>query len=220
MSPVSFKVSNHSLTSNSSPLVDSSKPNAALVQDAIFRLERKHLPQYELPGNRLSREGYQNVPLPWTVDPPITEFPQAGFSRVDWDRDGHLTDPDHFFLGDKQLTLAQIGKRLGTASMVTRWREAHPQQAGTEEDVVNVLVRDLRKTLNRDDLITGASCHLLLFKRQRLLGSIQKSVDRKFSQMTCVALRSYRKSRTPQIFVQSDVGSKPSLSSPMVASNR
>ena len=154
------------MTSDPSPLVDPSTPNAALVQDAIFRLEREHLLQYELPGNRLSREGYQNLPLPWTVDPPITEFPPAGFSRVDWDRDGRLSNPDHFFLGDKHLTLAQIGKQLGTASMVTRWREAHPQQAGTEEDVVDVLLRDLRKTLGRDDLVIGASCHLLLFKRQ------------------------------------------------------
>lgn len=146
--------------------VDPSTPNAAQIQQLKFRLEREHLAPYELPGNRIARGGYDDLPLPWTVDPPVEGFPPPGFTRLDWDRDGVLSDPDHFFLGDRHVTIDQMQARLSTASMVTRWREAHPDKAGTEEDVVAVMVRDMRPILGREDLIIGSSCHLLLFKRE------------------------------------------------------
>ena len=144
---------------------DPSTPNASHVQDVMFRLEREQLAPFELPGNRLTRDGYDNLPLPWNVNPPIKAFPKKGFTRLDWDRDGKLSDPDHFFLGDDRVTVTDVQKRLSTSSMVIRWREAHPQLAGTEQDVVKVIAREMRETLGREDLVIGSSCHLLLFKR-------------------------------------------------------
>ena len=130
-----------------------------------MRLEREELGPYELPGNRLCRDAYDNLLLPWDARPPIDGFSEAGFTRLDWDRDGHLSDGEHFFLGDHRVTLTQAQKMYETASMVTRWREAHPQLAGTEQDVVNKMVREVREVLGREDVVIGSSCHLLLLKR-------------------------------------------------------
>lgn len=148
-------------------VVDPDTPNAARVQETMLRLEREHLAPYELPGNRLTREGYANLLLPWTCDPAVEGFSQAGFTRLEWDRDGHLSDPDHFFLGDRRMTLTQAEQHLGTSSMVTRWREANPQLAGTDKDVVKIMTRDMREAMGREDLVVGSSCHLLLFKKDQ-----------------------------------------------------
>ena len=131
----------------------------------MFRLEREELAPYELPGNRLCREAYDNLPLPWNVQPPIEGFSEAGFIKYDWDRDGHLSDGEHFFLGDQRVTLDQAHKMFETASMVTRWREAHPELVGTEKDVVIKMIKGAREVLGREDVVIGSSCHLLLFKR-------------------------------------------------------
>jgi len=131
----------------------------------MVRLEREELGPYELPGNRLARDAYDNLPLPWDIRPPVEGFSQAGFTRLDWDRDGQLSEPDHIFLGDEHVTLAKVQAKFSTASMVTRWREAHPELANTEQDVVSVMVKELRKELGREDLVVGSSCHLLLLKR-------------------------------------------------------
>ena len=147
-------------------VVDPSVPNHAQIQEEMFRLEREELAPYELPGNRLCRDSYDNLPLPWDVDPPIKAFRQARFTKLEWDRDGHLSQPDHFFLGDEHVDLRRLQGQLSTASMVTRWREAHPELAGTERDVVEVVMREIRKAVGGDSLIIGKSCFLLLFKRE------------------------------------------------------
>ena len=49
--------------------------------------------------------------------------------------------------------------------MVTRWREAHPQLAGTENDVVVKMAREMREFLGGEELVIGRSCVLLLFKK-------------------------------------------------------
>lgn len=36
---------------------------------------------------------------------------------------------------------------MSTASMVTRWREAHPELVGTDKDCVHVLVEKLKDAL-------------------------------------------------------------------------
>ena len=131
----------------------------------MFQFEREDLAPYELPGNRFCRDAYDNLPLPWTVQPPVQGFSPAGFTRFDWDRDGYLSESGHFFLGDDHVTMEQLQKHLGTSSMVTRWREAHPEQAGTDQDVASVFVRDLEDITGCKDLVGGGSCHLLLLKK-------------------------------------------------------
>jgi hypothetical protein len=113
---------------------DPSATNAGEVQRVLFHLERNLLAPYELPANRLSRDMYDSIPLPWDVSPPIISFPQSSFVRNEWDRDGILSNGEDFFGGTEQVSLDKLEAGLSTASMVTRWRAAHPELVGTSED--------------------------------------------------------------------------------------
>ena len=43
------------------------------------------------------------------------------------------------------VSLEDLAKGCATASMVTRWREAHPEMVETEDDVVSLTLRELRE---------------------------------------------------------------------------
>ena len=131
----------------------------------MSRLKRDNIDSYELPGNQLARDSYDHLLLPWNCSPPISGFSESGYTRLGWDRDGKLSDSEHFFLGDETVTLEDVESRFGTASMVTRWREKHPHLVGTEQDVVAKIVREMREVLEGDEWVIGRSCVLLLFKR-------------------------------------------------------
>lgn len=148
--------------------VDPKTPNAAEVQRILFRLERELLAPYELPGNRLSRTMYDGLPLPWTLSPTIPEFPSTSFVRHEWDRDGDLSSgPDGDFLdGSQEETLSSLEAGLGTASMVTRWREANPSLAGKSDDCVTVTMGALREALGGDSFRYGSATALLMFKKR------------------------------------------------------
>ena len=113
---------------------DPSTPNATQVKETFIRLERECFDPYEAPGNRIARNSYDDLILSWDARPPIEGFSKEGFTRLVWDRNGHLSDGKHFFLGDQRVTLAQLQKQLGTTSIVTSWRDAHPHLANTDED--------------------------------------------------------------------------------------
>lgn len=130
-----------------------------------MRLKGSNLVPFELAGNRLSSDWYENLLLPWNCSPPVHDFLETGFQRLEWDRDGKLSSPDHFFLGEETVSIEAAKKRLGTASAVTRWREAHPQLAGREQDVVEKMAREMRELLGEDEIVFGRSCVLLLFKK-------------------------------------------------------
>ncbi|PWY78018.1 S-adenosyl-L-methionine-dependent methyltransferase, partial [Aspergillus sclerotioniger CBS 115572] len=144
-------------------------PNAQEVQKALFRLELDALGPYELPPNRISRDMYDNLPLPWDVEPAVSAFPQTDFVRHEWDRDGVLTNGEDFFFDGGEDTVQELEKGFDTASMVTRWREDNPHLVGTEEDCVRVAMREVREAsgLKADEkLRTGSSTVLLFFKRR------------------------------------------------------
>jgi hypothetical protein len=93
---------------------------------------------------------------------------------MEWDRDGILSDGKEFFGGEsKKITLAELAKSLDTASMVTRWREAHPELVGADNDCVRETMDEVRRALgesgeigNEDVSIkVGSGTVLLLFKR-------------------------------------------------------
>lgn len=64
-------------------------------------------------------------------------------------------------------TLDQREKGLSTASMVTRWRAAHPDLVGTDKDVVKAYTNELREHLPKDHqkVLTGSATAILLFKK-------------------------------------------------------
>ncbi|XRM46698.1 hypothetical protein ABZX51_009727 [Aspergillus tubingensis] len=146
-----------------------STPHAAEVQNALFHLEQDILKPYELPSNRLSRDLYDNLVLPWHLNPPVTAFPMSECRRLEWDRNGILSDGKDFLVRSKETSLQGLWNSLGTASMVTRWRAAHPEKAGTEMDCVSVTLAEIKKALGNSwcgELKLGHSTVILLFKRR------------------------------------------------------
>lgn len=78
-----------------------------------------------------------------------------------------------FFGGSRRFSLATFRDSAVTMNSVTRWREAHPELAETEDDVVYQLVEQLRRALGRGDeedladiwMEAGMSTVLVLAKR-------------------------------------------------------
>ncbi|KAF8217691.1 S-adenosyl-L-methionine-dependent methyltransferase, partial [Mycena galopus ATCC 62051] len=137
---------------HTSLFVHPSTPNAPAIQRILSHLEDDVLGPYTTPGNQLSRTLYRTLPLPWTPSSPSApsasdSFNQSSFLRQEWDVDGVLSDGKEFFGGTSESTLASLTAGLGTASMVTRWREAHPELVGTERDCVAEMARALREVM-------------------------------------------------------------------------
>lgn len=81
-----------------------------------------------------------------------------------------------FFSGSRRFTLASFRDVAVTMNSVTRWREAHPELAETEADVVYQLVERLRRALGRGDeedladiwIEAGMSTVLVIVKRSEV----------------------------------------------------
>ncbi|KAH8815271.1 S-adenosyl-L-methionine-dependent methyltransferase [Xylogone sp. PMI_703] len=149
----------------SSSFCHPSTPNAAKVQEVMFRFERETLAPYELEGNRLSRDMYDDLTLPWTASPPVTAFPESLFVRHGYDREGVLSNGETYFGGGIEVALGKLEQGLGTASMVTRWREHHPDLAGTNKDVVRQHIQEMREALGGETFLRGSATAILLFKK-------------------------------------------------------
>jgi len=86
--------------------------------------------------------------------------------KHEYDREGVLSNGKSFFGGGEVETLDRIGKGLGTASMMTRWRAANPELVGTGKDLMKVFVTELREALGGQDWIErGSGTAILLFKK-------------------------------------------------------
>ncbi|KAF3762337.1 hypothetical protein M406DRAFT_72349 [Cryphonectria parasitica EP155] len=147
-----------------------STPNAAAVQEALSHLEDSILGPFEGPALHLSRTMYDTLPLPWSIEPPVAAFSAGNFVRKEWNRGGKLEDGAvDFFAGGREQSLDELAQGLDTASMVTRWRQAHPDCVGTEEDCVRVTVRRIAEVVGKDQadirLKLGSATALLLFRR-------------------------------------------------------
>jgi trans-aconitate 3-methyltransferase len=135
--------------------------------ETMLGFEREVLAPHELPPNRLSRDMYDNLPLPWTISNPVTAFPRERYVRLEWDREGVLSNGETFFGSSEEAPIDDLLKGLGTASMVTRWREANPELAGTEKDALTLYGARLREALGsgQTTLSTGSGTVILLFKK-------------------------------------------------------
>lgn len=149
--------------------------NHVRVQEILFNLERGMLAPFELPGNRVSRDGYVDLQLPWDIIPAARAFDRKSFVRHDWNLNGEVRPDEPFFnataedgKGFEEESLEDLEKGLDTASMITRWREANKHMVGTDEDCVKKTISDLRKVMGDQKLRTGNSTSLLLFKKKVL----------------------------------------------------
>ena len=114
-------------------------------------------------------DGYENLPLPWTSDPPASGFDESTFVRKEWNREGKVEKGQLFLALEPRHSLDDLAKGCSTASMVVRWRAAHKEQLdkGEVEDCVDLTVRRLREALDGQDWMEGGpSTVLLLIKKK------------------------------------------------------
>lgn len=135
--------------------------------EILLKLERKTLAPYTLPGNILSMNMYDDLPRPWTVSPAVTAFPESEYIKHDWDREGKLSNGKTFFGGARpKETLEKIEGGMATASMITRWRAAHPDLVGTDKDIVKTFIRELREAMGGQTWVErGSGTTIMLFKK-------------------------------------------------------
>ncbi|TVY73140.1 putative methyltransferase [Lachnellula suecica] len=145
---------------------DPDETNSKKLKEIVNHFEYQVIRAFEEPGNRLSRDLYDKLPLPWNVSPPVSEFSKANFVKHDYDRDGVLSNGKSFFGGEQATKLGDMEKALATSSMVTRWKEANPDLAGTEKDCVKVVINQLREALGgKDECLLGPATTILLFNK-------------------------------------------------------
>jgi trans-aconitate 3-methyltransferase len=137
------------------PRLSPSFPSHTALQ-TIVNWHGDVLRDYYTPGNILAQDLYVNLPLPWTLAPPVKAFSKESFVRKEY-RTENSSDPEiPFMLGeDRGISLDMMELLLSTASPVTRWREAHPNTVGTEEDVVRILRRRVEKMLQESGVEKG-----------------------------------------------------------------
>lgn len=127
-------------------------PNAAAIIAALSEIEAKELHQYYEPGNLLAQDLYAALPLPWTITPPEPAFPKHLFKRKTFGLEAEAAegqvDGEEFYKGSHlHKDLDTLEMMLGTGSPMARWREANPEKAGTEQDVVKKIRRTIEKFL-------------------------------------------------------------------------
>jgi hypothetical protein len=144
---------------------DSSTPNAAEVQKILDQFQHTDLLAYEIPGNALARTYYDALTFPWQVTPAVTGFPEDGYRRFEWGRNG-AAEPGQKVLHGGEITLDSMSAVIGTESPVTRWREAHPDLVGTSDDIVAKLAATVKEAMaGKDTISIGMGTALLIFKR-------------------------------------------------------
>lgn len=122
--------------------VDPATPNAAALEAFRAQWERDYLEPYYEPGNFLAQDLYRKAVMPWDLEPAVPEFDRETFFRREW-----AAGEDGFRESLPPLTMDILEKTLSTLSTVERWREAHPEAVGTENDVVRILRRRTEQLL-------------------------------------------------------------------------
>jgi trans-aconitate 3-methyltransferase len=126
-----------------------SMPNAAAIQAAIDQNEERNMLPYYEPGNLIVRSRYERLALPWTLARPVPEFEKSTFFRKNWEFG------EKFFIGPQEADLDTFEKVLWTGSAQTRWRQAHPDDVGTERDVVKILRKEIERLLHEAGVERG-----------------------------------------------------------------
>lgn len=148
-----------------------SVPNAAAINAAASKIEEEELAPFFEPGNLLTRNLYSTIGLPWTVSPPVPEFDESSLFRKEWGVEGN--DESYFEKKKLVIDLDTMEKMLGTTSPVTRWRQAHPELTGTEDDVVQRIRREVERLLHEagvekgKELFRGGEAGVLLMVKKR-----------------------------------------------------
>ena len=144
-----------------------SMPHAQEVQRILLELDFETLKPYQMPGNVEVMTGYKGLQMPWMLAKKCTAFNEASFVRKVWNEDGKPEADGSYMCGEKLQTLEAVERAVGTTSAVTRWREAHPELAQTENDCVVSAFAKIRKVLGSGvlNITTVGPTVLLMLKR-------------------------------------------------------
>jgi hypothetical protein len=154
-----------------------STPNAAAIQAAVDALNEGELQPYYEPGNRLALNLYVDLPLPWTMTPPVADFDKESYFRNEWGSE----DNSREVLEDSgaEMDLVAIEKIWGTMSPVQRWRDEHPEKASTDEDIIKRLVRVIASLLHEAGVEEGKEMikvvlkSVLMIVKKRGVGKVE-----------------------------------------------
>ena len=111
-------------------------PRAGEVHAVLLELEQGTLGPFQREGNWSLMGLYRDLKMPWQLDQLCAEFAEEGYRRQVWNEDGRAGEDGTFFCGEEVRSLEDVERGIATISAVTRWREAHPEIANTEEDCV------------------------------------------------------------------------------------
>lgn len=151
---------------------DPLQPHRAELQALLDGFEETIDP-WMLPGNHIVRDGYSSLEGPAQLpldNPGRAAFPEAGFLRKDWNREGECNEDEDFFAKFEHLTPASIGQAMETLSPVTRWRADEANQEavknGKRKDVVGELVFGLEAVVGKAENIRGGLWTALLMDKR------------------------------------------------------
>ncbi|KAI1390447.1 S-adenosyl-L-methionine-dependent methyltransferase [Hypoxylon trugodes] len=145
--------------------------NGVAVKAVVDEIFTNELQTFSKLGSKLTRDLYVDLPLPWTLNPPVEGFDQGSFFRKEWNkyRDGRNNND----LGTGTIvTTEEFENLIGTNSTVTRWREAHPDKVGTEEDIGRKMRKRIESLLHEagvepdEEVLTGQVAIVLLMVKK------------------------------------------------------
>jgi SAM-dependent methyltransferase len=126
-----------------------SVPNAEAIQATMDEFEEQHLKAYFAEGNLLTRNRYIGLTLPWDLEQQLQEFDESAFIRKEWNVE------EDFFVHQMEMTLDKYELVMASASPIVRWREAHPETLGTEDDIVKMSRRIIERLLHEAGVEKG-----------------------------------------------------------------
>ncbi|KAH7040932.1 uncharacterized protein B0I36DRAFT_311771 [Microdochium trichocladiopsis] len=167
---------------------------AGEIQAAVDEFDAE-VDAFLMPGNRLCVGLYRDLGMPWDDGRhPRTDssagagagagegeggqdagevFDKETFRRVEWGTQtpGSLPMAEFLANGGREVPLDALEMVLGTASYVTRWREANAHLAGTGADVVKKFRAKVQAALERAglpaDRIRGGMLGVLLLVKKK-----------------------------------------------------
>ncbi|KAI0444138.1 methyltransferase [Xylaria telfairii] len=134
-----------------------SVPNVVAIRDAVKAIKNNHLSGHGRYGGTVSQDLYVNLPMPWSVDPPVSGFDDGSLYRIEWGTGANNALPgDEFFaVGQPDVDMDTWEAMLGTTSVIARWREDHKEKVDTEEDVVRLQRREIERLLHETGVENG-----------------------------------------------------------------
>jgi len=145
-----------------------STPQAEEANRIMQTLLHETLEPFQSPGNVMVMENYKGLKMPWDVAWNNKVFDQEAAITKVWNEGGRAEEDGSFLAGviSGPLNIVEMG--FGTASAVTRWREAHPDLANTEKDCVKAAFAQVADLFEEKNPVVGlvGPTTLILVKRQ------------------------------------------------------